>query len=339
MHPRRQKLWEEIGKWQEDFEDRLIKVIGNRKLPGKNIISIDELSKEDMELVFDCTKLFKEFIIKPDKKINLLKGMSQINFFFEASTRTRVSFELAGKNLSIDTINVSGSGSTIDKKGETLNDVVRTLNAMHADIIILRHAKAGSPEMIAGQINAPVINAGDGWHEHPTQAMLDLYTMLDKRGQIEGLKVALVGDIKHSRVAGSLIRALNKFGVKPHIVGPPTLMPYGMEKVFKCKVFNHLDEAVKGVDIIYALRIQLERAAGGDIPSVREYSKSYCVNQERLALAKFDAIVMHPGPINREVDLKTEIMESDRSAVEAQVENGFALRLALLYLLLGGDRR
>jgi len=339
LHPRRQKLWEEIGKWQEDFEDRLIKAIGKRELPGKNVISIDQLSKEDMQLVFDCTKLFKEFVIKPDKKINLLKGMSQINFFFESSTRTRVSFELAGKHLSIDTINVMGSASTIEKKGETLNDVARTLNAMHADIIILRHARAGSPGMIAEQINAPVINAGDGWHEHPTQALLDLYTILDKRGHIEGQKVAIVGDIKHSRVAGSLIRALNKFGVEPNVVGPPTLMPYGFDKVFKCKVFNRIDEAVRGVDVIYALRIQLERAAGGDIPSVREYSKSYCINPERLAMAKFDAIVMHPGPINREIDLKTEVMESDRSAVEDQVENGFALRLALLYLLLGGERR
>ncbi len=339
MHPKRKKLWEEIAAWQEQFENRLIKTIGKRKLPTKNIVSIEDLSKEDMQLIFDCARLFKEFIVKPDKKINLLKGMSQINFFFESSTRTRVSFELAGKHLSVDTINVTGSASTIEKKGETLNDVARTLNAMHADIIILRHARAGSPGMIADQISAPVINAGDGWHEHPTQALLDLYTMLDKRGQISGLKVAIVGDIKHSRVAGSLIRALNCFGVEPNVAGPPTLIPYGLEKVFKCRVFHNIEKAVKGVDVIYALRIQLERAAGGDIPSVREYSKCYCINLERLAMAKFDAIVMHPGPINREIDLKTEVMESDKSAVEDQVENGFAVRLALLYLMLGGERR
>ncbi len=339
MHPKRQKLWQEIGEWQIDFEKRLTKTIGKRKLPSKNIVSINDLSIADMKLVFDCAKLFKEFIIKPDKKINLLKGMSQINFFFEASTRTRISFELAGKNLSIDTINVSASGSSMQKKGETLNDTVRTLNAMHADMVILRHGKAGSPQMIADEIKAPVISGGDGWHEHPTQALLDLYTMLEKRGQISGLKVAIVGDIKHSRVAGSLIRALNKFGVEPRIVAPPTLIPYGLDKVFKCKIYHDLDEAVKGVDVIYALRIQLERAAGGDIPSVREYSKCYCINQERVALAKFDAIVMHPGPINREVDLKTEVMESDRSVVEDQVENGYAVRLALLYLLMGGERR
>ena len=339
MHPKRQKLWQEIGEWQVDFEKRLTKVIGKRKLPSKNIVSIDDLSTADMKLIFDCAKLFKEFIIKPDKKINLLKGMSQINFFFEASTRTRVSFELAGKNLSVDTINVSESGSSMQKKGETLKDTARTLNAMHADMVILRHGKAGSPQMIAGEIKAPVISGGDGWHEHPTQALLDLYTMLEKRGQISGLKVAIVGDIKHSRVAGSLIRALNKFGVEPKIVGPPTLIPYGLDKVFKCKVYHDLDEAAKGVDIIYALRIQLERAAGVDIPSVREYSKCYCINPERLALAKFDAIVMHAGPINREVDLRTEVMESDRSVVEDQVENGYAVRLALLYLLMGGERR
>ena len=278
MHPKRKRLWEEISEWQEDFENRLTDTIGKRELSSKNVVSIDDLSVEDMGLIFDCAKLFKEFIVKPDKKINLLKGMCQINFFFEGSTRTRISFELAGKHLSTDTINVSGSGSSMQKKGETLNDTARTLNAMHADIIILRHGKAGSPGMVADQIKVPVINAGDGWHEHPTQAMLDLFTMLEKKGKIPGLKVVIVGDIKHSRVAGSLIRALNKFGVEPRIAGPTTLIPYGLEKVFKCKVFHNLEEAIKGVDVVYALRIQLERAAGGDIPSVREYSKCFCVN-------------------------------------------------------------
>jgi aspartate carbamoyltransferase catalytic subunit len=262
-----------------------------------------------------------------------------VNFFFEDSTRTRLSFELAGKHLSIDTVNVSGKGSSMDKKGETLNDTARTLNAMHADVIILRHSKAGTPQMIAKQISAPVINGGDGWCEHPTQAMLDLYTMWEKKGKIKGLDVVIVGDIKHSRVAGSLIRALNKYGVEPRVCGPPTLMPFGLEKAFKCKVYYNLEEAIKGVDVVYALRIQLERAAGADVPSVREYSKCYCINPAKLALAKPDAIVMHPGPINREVDLRTEVMESKQSVVEEQVENGFALRLALLYLILGGDRR
>jgi len=338
LHPKRKKLWEDVAIWQEGFENRLTKLIGKRKLSVKNIVSVEDLNEEDIELIFDCANLFKEFVVKPDKKINLLKGISQINFFFEPSTRTRVSFELAGKNLSIDTINVTGGG-TIEKKKETLNDVARTLNAMHANMIILRHSKAGSPGMIAGQINAPVINAGDGWHEHPTQALLDLYTMQSKRGNINRLKVVIVGDIKHSRVAGSLIRALNKYGVEPRIAGPPTLMPYGLEKVFKCKVYHDLDEAIKDVDVVYALRIQLERAAGADIPSVREYSKCYCINPKRLALAKKDAIVMHPGPINREVDLKTEVMEGKQSVVEEQVENGFVVRLALLYLMLGEERR
>jgi aspartate carbamoyltransferase catalytic subunit len=338
LHPKRAELWKEIGDWQEEFENRLTRAIGSRGLKSKNLVSIDGLSVGEMELVFDCAKLFKEFIVKPDKKFNLLKGMSQINFFFESSTRTRVSFELAGKHLSIDTINVTGGG-TIEKKNETLNDVARTLNAMHADLIVLRHAKAGSPGMIAGQINAPVINAGDGWHEHPTQALLDLFTIKEKKGKIKGLKVVIVGDIKHSRVAGSLIRALNKFGVEPKIAGPPTLIPAGLEKVFKCKVYHNLEEAIKGADVVYALRIQLERAAGADIPSVREYSKCFCINPERLALAKPDAIVMHPGPINREVDLRTEVMEGPQSAVEDQVENGFALRIGLIYLMLGGERR
>ncbi len=338
MHPKRAKLWKEIGDWQEEFEDRLVKTIGKRSLKSKDLVSIDRLSVEEMELVFDCAKMFKEFVIKPDKKFNLLKGMTQINFFFESSTRTRVSFELAGKHLSIDTINVTGGG-TIEKKNETLNDVARTLNAMHADLIILRHSKAGSPKMVASQIKAPVVNAGDGWHEHPTQALLDLFTMQEKKGKIKDLKVAIVGDIKHSRVAGSLIRALNKFGVEPKIAGPPTLMPFGLEKVFKCKAYSNIEEAIKGADVVYALRIQLERAAGADIPSVREYSKCFCINPDRLALAKPDAIVMHPGPINREVDLRTEVMEGPQSAVEDQVENGFALRIGLIYLMLGGERR
>jgi len=339
LHPKRQQLWEEIGAWQEDFEARLAKSIAGRRLPSKDIISIDDFSTNDLEMIFESTKMFKEFVVKPDKKINLLKGMSQINFFFEDSTRTRVSFELAGKHLSIDTINISGKGSSMDKKGETLNDTVRTLDSMHADVIILRHSKAGTPKMIASQIDMPVINGGDGWHEHPTQAMLDLYTMWEKKGRVKGLNVVIVGDVKHSRVAGSLIRALNKFGVEPRIAGPPTLIPFGLEKVFKCRVFYNLDEAIKGVDVVYALRIQLERAAGAEIPTVREYSKCYCITPARLAMAKPDAIVMHPGPINREVDLRTEVMEGKQSVVEEQVENGFALRLALLYLLLGGDRR
>jgi len=339
LHPKRKKLWEEIGEWQEAFEKRLTDCIGKRKLSGKNIVSIDGLGRGEMDLIFDCTRLFKEFIVKQDRKINLLKGMSQVNFFFEDSTRTRASFELAGKHLSIDTINISKGGSAMDKKGETLNDTARTLDKMHADIIILRHSKAGTPMMIANQIKAVVVSGGDGWHEHPTQALLDLYTILEKKGKIAGNKVVIVGDIKHSRVAGSLIRALNKYGVEPNIAGPPTLIPFGLEKVFKCRVFHSLDDAIKGADVIYALRIQLERAAGADIPTVREYSKAYCINPARLLLAKPDAIVMHPGPINREVDLRTEVMDGPQSAVEDQVENGFASRLALLYLLLGGDRR
>ncbi|MCX6798513.1 MAG: aspartate carbamoyltransferase catalytic subunit [Candidatus Diapherotrites archaeon] len=339
MHPNRKKLQDEMAKWQDDFEKRLTDCIGKRKLRSKNVISIDDLSKEEMDLIFDCTKLFKEFIVKPDRKMGLLKGTSQVNFFFEDSTRTRSSFELAGKHLGIDTINISKGGSSMDKKGETLNDTARTLDKMHADVIILRHSKAGTPQMIADQIKAAVISGGDGWHEHPTQALLDLYTILDKKGKISGNKVVIVGDIKHSRVAGSLIRALNKYDIEPRIAGPPTLIPFGLEKVFKCKVFYSLEEAIKGVDVIYALRIQLERAAGAEIPTVREYSKTYCINPARLAMAKPDAIVMHPGPINREVDLRTEVMDGPQSAVEDQVENGFACRLALLYLLLGGDRR
>jgi aspartate carbamoyltransferase catalytic subunit len=265
--------------------------------------------------------------------------MSQINFFFETSTRTKVSFDLAGKHLGIDTIGVSKSGSSMEKKGETLNDTARTLDRMHADVIVLRHAKAGTPGQIASQIKAPVINGGDGWHDHPTQGLLDLYTMLEKKGTIKGLKVALVGDILHSRVAGALIRGLNKYGVKIRLCGPPTMIPYGVEKVFNCEVFHNVEEAVKDVDVIYSLRVQLERAASAYIPTIREYSKTYCINPARLKLAKPDAIVMHAGPVNREIDIRTEVLEGPQCVMEEQVENGFAVRLALLYLLLGEKRR
>lgn len=336
---KRRTIWKQIAQKHDKFERAVIEEIAGRKLSTDNIVSIEELTKEDLDLIFDVAAYFKEFVNWNDKKISLLKGMSQINFFFEDSTRTKVSFDLAGKHLGMDTIGVSKSGSSMSKKGETLNDTARTLDRMHTDVIILRHAQAGTPQMIADQIKCPVISGGDGWHEHPTQCMLDLYTILEQKGKIEGLEVVIVGDILHSRVAGSLIRGLNKFGVKPRVCGPPTMIPVGIEEVFDCKVYHNMEEAVKGVDVIYTLRVQLERAAAAFIPSIREYSKTYCVNPERLKLAKPDAIVMHPGPVNREVDIRTEVLESGQCVVEDQVENGFATRLSLLYLLLGESRR
>ncbi len=336
---KRRELWKSIAQKHDRFERAVIKEIGGRKLSTKNIVSIDDLTNADIDLILDVARYFKEFIKWNDKKISLLKGLSQINFFFEDSTRTRSSFELAGKHLGMDTINISKSGSSMEKKGETLNDTARVLDRMHADVIIFRHSKAGTPKMIANQVKAAVISGGDGCNEHPTQALLDLFTMKEKKGKVKGLKVVIVGDISHSRVAGSLIRILNKYGAEVRLCGPPTLIPYGIEKVFNCKVYHSLEEAIKGVDVVYALRIQLERAAAAFIPTTREYSKTYCINPARLKLAKPDAIVMHPGPVNRELDIRTEVLEGEQCVVEEQVENGFALRLALLYLLLGEARR
>ena len=330
------QMYTELNARNEEFEKILLRMKGEYELSTKNIISMDDLTKQDIELIFRVTYPFKkEFIKRPNKKIPMLKGKFQVNFFFEDSTRTRISFEIAGKHLNADTVNVSGSSTSMAKKGETLMDTVRTLNAMNADIIILRHGCAGTPQMIAKEINCPVINAGDGWHEHPTQCLLDLYTIDEAKGGIKGLKVVIVGDILHSRVAGSLLRGLKKMGAgEIRVCAPPTFLPKGLEEEFGCKVYYDLDEAIKDVDVVYALRVQLERAAAAFIPSVREYSKRYVINTDRLKLAKPDAIVMHPGPINREIDLRTEVMDGPQSRVEEQVTNGFAIRLALLYLLV-----
>ncbi len=334
------EMWEDLNKKNEEFEKILIQLQGNDRLSTKNIISIDDMTLDDIKLIFRITWPFKErFLVRETKKIPLLKGKSIINFFFETSTRTRVSFELAGKHLNADTINISASASSMSKKGETLKDTAQTLNAMKADCVILRHSKAGTPELIAKELDCPVINAGDGWHEHPTQALLDAFTICDKLGTLRGKTVLIVGDITHSRVAGSLIRIVKKMNGNIRIAGPPTLIPEGIEEAFGVKVYYNLDEAIKDVDVVYALRIQLERAAGGDIPSVREYSKNFVINPDRLKLAKKDAIVMHPGPINREIDLRSEVMDGPQSVVEEQVTNGFCVRLALLHLLIRGNPR
>lgn len=328
-------MYEELNAKNEEFEKILIKLRGDESLSTKNIISVDDMTVDDIKLIFRITMPFKEeFIHRPQKKIPILKGKSIINFFVEDSTRTKVSFELAGKNLSADTINISKSGSSMSKKGETLNDTARTLQSMQADCIILRHYAAGASSLIASQITAPVINAGDGWHEHPTQALLDAYTICDVLGTCIDKKIVIVGDILHSRVAGSLMRILTKLKARVIISGPPTLIPIHAEKVFGVEYDPDLDHAIRDADVIYALRVQLERAAAAFIPTVREYSKRYCINMARLRLAKKDAMVMHPGPINREVDLSTEVMESRQSYVEEQVTNGYALRMALLYLLI-----
>lgn len=331
-------MYNELNAKNEDFENILLKMKDNQQLSTRNLISIEDLTPKDIELIFRIAYAFKDqFIKRPNKKIPLLKGKFQLNAFFETSTRTRLSFELAGKHLSADTINISGDASSMAKKGETLNDTVRTIDSMNPDVLIVRHNAAGTPEMIAKEVRCPVLNAGDGWHEHPTQCLLDLYTMQEAKGKIKGINVVVVGDILHSRVAGSLLRGLKMMGANTTVCGPPTLLPAGLEEEFGCKVTYNIEEGVKDKDVIYALRIQRERAAGAFVPSIREYSKQYCINPGRLKRAKKDAIVMHPGPINREVDLRTEVMDGPQSKVEEQVTNGFCVRLALLYLIVKGE--
>jgi len=327
-------LFAALMKKEVPFEDILDTIRGEDKLSVKDVISVDDLTIEDIQLIFRITHCFKYgFEEQGPKKLGLLKGKAILNLFVEDSTRTRISFEIAGKELGADTINMGKSGSSLAKKGETLNDTARTIDSMNFDCIIIRHNSPGVPQMIAKEVRCPIINGGDGCHEHPTQALLDLYTIYEKMEKLKGCEVVIVGDISHSRVAGSLIRILNKVGANVCIAGPATLIPFGIEKM-GVTVYHDIEKAVKDKDVIYALRIQLERAAKAFIPTVREYSKMFCITPERLKLAKPHCIVMHPGPINREVDLRTEVMEGPQSVVEEQVTNGYNIRLALLYLIV-----
>ena len=338
MIPRNyREMFDELNKKNEEFEKILSTMKGMDELSTKNVISMDDLTEKDIELIFRMTLPFKELFIKrSEKKIPLLKGRSTVNFFFETSTRTRVSFELAEKHLGADTINIGKSDTTMGEKGETLNDVARTLNQMYSDCIILRHSKSGTPQMIAKEIRAPVIIAGDGWHEHPTQVLGDLYTIYEKKGTIKGINVLIVGDILHSRVAGSLFRGLKRMGANVKVAAPATLVPFGLEELFGVKVYHKIEDALPGTDVIYALRIQVERAAAAFVPSLREYSKMYCINPKRLAMAKPDAIVMHCQPFNRDLDIHTEVIEGPQAVLEEQVTNCFAVRFALLVLLMLG---
>jgi aspartate carbamoyltransferase catalytic subunit len=260
-----------------------------------------------------------------------------VNLFYEPSTRTRTSFELAGKWMSADVINIAASSSSV-AKGESLKDTVRTLESLGANIIVMRHRAAGAPHFLARSVDAAVVNAGDGAHEHPTQALLDLYTIREKKGRIEGLKVLIVGDILHSRVAKSNIWGLTKMGASVTVVGPPTLIPPEIQKTGATVSYN-LDEAIKDVDVINVLRIQLERQKKGLFPSTREYINLYGLNRDRLARAKEDVLVLHPGPANLGIEITQEVATCDRSAISEQVTNGVAVRMALLYLISGGGKQ
>ncbi len=302
----------------------------------KHILGIEHLSREDIELILDTADGFKEINTREIKKVPTLRGKTIINLFYEASTRTRTSFEIAGKRLSADTINISASASSV-VKGETLEDTARNIEAMHPDIIVMRHSASGAPHYLAERLDCSIINAGDGAHEHPSQALLDLLTMRQHKGRIEGLKVAIIGDISHSRVARSNIYALTKMGATVRLAGPGTMIPPGIERL-GAEVFTDINEAIRDADVIMMLRIQLERQGKTLLPTLREYSRFYGVNPQNLKLAKDDAIVMHPGPMNRGVEISSAVADGTQNVILDQVENGVAVRMALLYLVSGGEQ-
>ncbi len=302
-------------------------------LKRKDLLSLAPLSVEEITLILETADSFKEVTGRDIKKVPALRGKTVVNLFFEPSTRTRTSFELAAKRLSADVINFSPSASSV-VKGETLLDTARNIEAMQADIIVLRHSAAGAAETLARGVKSSVINAGDGWHEHPTQALLDLYTLRERGFSFGGLRVAIVGDVAHSRVARSNIYALTKLGAEVRVVGPPTMIPYGVEKL-GARVFFNLDEALRGVQVIMMLRLQLERQGRALFPTIREYARLYGLTAERVRLADSGAVIMHPGPINRGVEIAPEVADSLSSVILDQVANGVAVRMGILYLMSG----
>ncbi len=303
-------------------------------IKSKDLLGLQNVSKEEIELIINTADSLKEIMNRDIKKVPTLRGRVVINLFYEPSTRTRTSFELAGKYMSADMSNLNVSTSSV-VKGETLADTGKTLDAMATDIVIIRHKAAGAPALLAKNMKARIINAGDGYHEHPTQALLDMLTIKQHKGRIEGLKVAIVGDIAHSRVARSNFWGMTTMGANVVLCGPPTLIPKDLEKA-GAKIVHNMDEAVKDADVVMMLRIQLERQQKGLFPSIREYAALYGLNQERVKLAKPDALIMHPGPMNRGVEISSEVADSVQSVIEEQVTNGVAVRMALLYLMGGG---
>lgn len=303
-------------------------------IKSKDLISLSDLSVEEIKEIFINAKSMKDIINREIKKVPTLRGRAIVNLFYENSTRTRSSFELAGKYMSADVINISASSSSVTK-GETLRDTAKTIESMGADVVVMRHPVSGAHHILAQAVKARVINAGDGTHEHPTQALLDMFTMLQHMGTLEGKKIAIVGDVLHSRVARSNIWGLNALGAEVWISGPPTLMPAQVEKL-GAKVAWDMKKALQDADVVMMLRIQLERQKKGLFPSTREYAKLYGLNQEKLKLAKENALVMHPGPMNRGVEITADVAESCQSVIEEQVTNGVAIRMALLYSMAGG---
>ncbi len=305
-------------------------------LARKDLLGMRELTAEDIRLILDTAESMKEVAGRDIKKVPALRGKTLINLFYEPSTRTRTSFEIAGKWLSADVINVSTPSSSV-AKGESLKDTGLTLQAMHPDIVVLRHPTSGAAELLARQVSAAVINAGDGAHEHPTQALLDLFTIREKKGRLEGLKAAIVGDIAHSRVARSNIHGMQRVGMEVRVAGPRTMLPRFIDRL-GVEVFTDLERAIADVDVIMMLRLQLERQQAGLFPSLREYSRLFGLSVERLKAARSDVLIMHPGPINRGVEISPDVADGPYSLILNQVENGVAVRMALLYLLAGGGQ-
>ncbi|MFI4942038.1 MAG: aspartate carbamoyltransferase catalytic subunit [Burkholderiales bacterium] len=302
--------------------------------PHRHLLGIEPLAASEIQTILDTAEALREILDRPIKKVPALRGKTVVNLFYEASTRTRSSFEIAERVLSADSLSIAAAVSSATK-GETLLDTARNLEAMNPDMVIVRHASSGAPHLLAKHCRFSVVNAGDGAHEHPTQALLDALTIRQKKGRLQGLKVAIVGDILHSRVARSNLWLLSKLGAKAVIAGPPTLVPPGLEGL--ARVTHSIDEAVEGADVIMMLRIQLERMAGGFFPTTREYHKRYGLTEERVRRAKKDVLVMHPGPMNRGVEIASEVADGPYSVILEQVTNGVAVRMAVLYLLLGGS--
>ncbi|MCH7963822.1 MAG: aspartate carbamoyltransferase catalytic subunit [Bacteroidetes bacterium] len=300
-------------------------------LSSRHLLGLQGVPKEDIQLILDTANTFKEVLARPIKKVPTLQGKTIVNLFYESSTRTRISFELAEKRLSADTVNFSLSTSSV-KKGESLKDTVKNIEAMKIDMIIIRHSAAGTPFYLTKICDANIINAGDGTHEHPTQALLDMYSIREKLGKIEGLKVCIVGDILHSRVALSNIFGLETMGVKVSVCGPSTMIPRQIEELGVDVIYN-IDEAIQENDILNVLRIQLERNAGENFPSLREYAKYFGITKERLEKSGKEILILHPGPINRGVEISSEVADGSNQIILDQVTNGVAIRMAVLYLL------
>ena len=301
---------------------------------GKDLLGLESLSSEQIRLILDTAEPFKEISERSIKKVPALRGSTIVNLFFENSTRTRISFEFAEKRLSADTVNVSASGSSV-QKGETLVDTARNLEAMRIDMVVIRHSASGAAQFLAERIESNVINAGDGTHEHPTQGLLDILTLRDHLGDLAGKRVCICGDVLHSRVARSNIWGLKKIGAEVAVCGPRSLLPNAIEE-FGVTVFERIEEAIEWADALNVLRLQLERMTAGYIPSSREYNRVFGVSRERLERAPRDILILHPGPMNRGVEIDSDVADGPHSVILHQVTNGVAVRMAVLYLLAGG---